>query len=152
MRRCQKQWLAVASVAVGLALVGSASDLAAQGSRNITAAMVDQWMTELSNWGRWGDDDERGTLNLITPEKRRTALALATAGVSVSLSHNYLTERAADATSPIGGASGCWPGSQDRCGRGPRAHRGGTGAPPDYCDDGCRCTPARRLLRTNRGA
>ncbi len=102
MRRCQKQWLAVASVAVGLALVGSASDLAAQGSRNITAAMVDQWMTELSNWGRWGDDDERGTLNLITPEKRRTALALATAGVSVSLSHNYLTERAADATSPIG--------------------------------------------------
>ena len=102
MRRCQKQWLAVASVAVGLALVGSASDLAAQGSRNITAAMVDQWMTELSNWGRWGDDDERGTLNLITPDKRRTALALATAGVSVSLSHNYLTERAADATSPIG--------------------------------------------------
>ncbi len=102
MRRCQKQWLAVASVAVGLALVGSASNLAAQGSRNITAAMVDQWMTELSNWGRWGDDDERGTLNLITPEKRRTALALATAGVSVSLSHNYLTERAADATSPIG--------------------------------------------------
>ncbi|GAC1589451.1 MAG: cyclase family protein [Acidimicrobiales bacterium] len=23
----------------------------------------------LSNWGRWGDDDERGTTNLITPEK-----------------------------------------------------------------------------------
>jgi len=22
----------------------------------------------LSNWGRWGDDDERGTLNLIQPE------------------------------------------------------------------------------------
>ena len=21
----------------------------------------------LSNWGRWGDDDERGTVNLITP-------------------------------------------------------------------------------------
>ncbi len=20
------------------------------------------------NWGRWGDDDERGTVNLITPE------------------------------------------------------------------------------------
>ena len=20
------------------------------------------------NWGRWGDDDERGTLNLLTPE------------------------------------------------------------------------------------
>ena len=23
----------------------------------------------LRNWGRWGDDDERGTLNLITPER-----------------------------------------------------------------------------------
>ena len=22
----------------------------------------------LRNWGRWGDDDERGTLNLITPD------------------------------------------------------------------------------------
>ncbi|MBM3692583.1 MAG: cyclase family protein [Actinobacteria bacterium] len=25
------------------------------------------------NWGRWGDDDERGTLNLITPDRVRTA-------------------------------------------------------------------------------
>ena len=24
----------------------------------------------LSNWGRWGDDDALGTLNLITPERR----------------------------------------------------------------------------------
>lgn len=24
---------------------------------------------EFSNWGRWGDDDERGTVNLITPER-----------------------------------------------------------------------------------
>src|ERR1700742_4155430 len=23
----------------------------------------------LSNWGRWGDDDQRGALNLITPER-----------------------------------------------------------------------------------
>ena len=22
----------------------------------------------VNNWGRWGDDDELGTLNLITPE------------------------------------------------------------------------------------
>lgn len=25
---------------------------------------------ELSNWGRWGEDDEIGTLNFVTPEKR----------------------------------------------------------------------------------
>jgi len=25
------------------------------------------WMTALSNWARWGPEDELGTLNLITP-------------------------------------------------------------------------------------
>ena len=30
-----------------------------------------KWMTELSNWGRWGKDDQIGTLNLITPDKRK---------------------------------------------------------------------------------
>ena len=28
-------------------------------------------MKELSNWGRWGNDDELGAANLITPAKRR---------------------------------------------------------------------------------
>ncbi|WP_394375278.1 cyclase family protein [Stutzerimonas frequens] len=43
-------------------------------------------MEEISNWGRWGEDDELGTLNLITPEKRRAAAGLVTEGISVSLS------------------------------------------------------------------
>jgi len=34
----------------------------------------------LSNWGRWGDDDERGTVNLITPERLVAAAALVTQG------------------------------------------------------------------------
>jgi kynurenine formamidase len=38
----------------------------------------------LSNWGRWGPDDERGTLNYITPEMVRAAIATVTQGVSVS--------------------------------------------------------------------
>lgn len=42
------------------------------------------WFETLSNWGRWGPDDERGTLNLITPEKRAQAAALARAGIVVS--------------------------------------------------------------------
>ena len=32
------------------------------------------------NWGRWGDDDERGTLNLITPDKLVAAGALIRSG------------------------------------------------------------------------
>lgn len=38
-----------------------------------------------SNWGRWGDDDERGTLNLITDDVRARAAAEARTGTAVSL-------------------------------------------------------------------
>jgi len=83
-------------------LVGAAGQpLLGQASHDVTAAMVEQWMTDLSNWGRWGDDDQLGTLNLITAEKRLEAISLARVGTSVSLSHNYIKERAQDATSPF---------------------------------------------------
>ena len=39
----------------------------------------------VSNWGRWGDDDERGTLNLITPEATRRGAACVRTGRSFSL-------------------------------------------------------------------
>ena len=54
-------------------------------------------MKELSNWGRWGKDDELGAANLITPAKRKQATALVTEGVAVSLAHDVVQERAADA-------------------------------------------------------
>jgi kynurenine formamidase len=54
-------------------------------------------MKELSNWGRWGDDDELGAANLITPAKRKQALALAKEGVPISLAHDVAQEKAADA-------------------------------------------------------
>lgn len=38
-----------------------------------------------SNWGRWGPDDNAGTVNLITPEKRREGAALVRSGRAVSL-------------------------------------------------------------------
>lgn len=38
-----------------------------------------------SNWGRWGEDDERGTLNLITGEARARGAAEARTGRTVSL-------------------------------------------------------------------
>ena len=39
----------------------------------------------LSNWGRWGDDDERGTVNLITPECIVAASALVRRGAIFDL-------------------------------------------------------------------
>ncbi len=46
----------------------------------------------VSNWGKWGPDDQRGTLNYITLEKTRQAAALVKTGrvypLAISLSHN----------------------------------------------------------------
>ena len=66
---------------IGASMVAEAG--AQEPPRTYDQALVDRWMTELSNWGRWGKDDELGTLNLITPEKRRQAMALARAGGSI---------------------------------------------------------------------
>ena len=63
-----------------------------------TVADYQRAMEELSNWGRWGADDELGAANLITPAKRRTAAALVTEGLSVSLAHDVIQETALDAT------------------------------------------------------
>lgn len=44
------------------------------------------------NWGRWGDDDQKGTINLITPERRLAAAASVRSGRIVSLSRPFPTE------------------------------------------------------------
>ena len=67
----------------------------------ITKAEYERWQTELSNWGRWGKDDELGTLNLITPAKRKQAAALVKEGVTVSLASNAATEKGVDVPCPV---------------------------------------------------
>ena len=47
-------------------------------------------MERLSNWGRWGNDDQRGALNLITPQKRSQAALLVRDGSAVSLSRDAI--------------------------------------------------------------
>ena len=66
----------------------------------VTDADYQRWKTELSNWGRWGKDDEIGALNLITPAKRKRAASLVTEGVSVSLSADADSVAAVDNPSP----------------------------------------------------
>ena len=60
----------------------------------ISNAEFDRWMSEKSNWGRWGKDDQLGTLNLITDAKRKQALSLAKEGITVSLEHTKVLVRA----------------------------------------------------------
>lgn len=64
-----------------------------------TEEQVSGWMDSLSNWGRWGADDQLGTLNLITPQKRAQAGALVKEGISVTCSRLIVPEIAPDVTS-----------------------------------------------------
>jgi hypothetical protein len=107
----------ISSTALGVAAAGalafylsSSTHVSAQGSgsafkphpstqepaRLVTLDKLKHWEKELSNWGRWGKDDERGLLNLITPEKTKQATALVKEGKTVTLSINPIKKTGSD--------------------------------------------------------
>ena len=45
------------------------------------------------NWGRWGDDDELGALNLVTPERTVDAAGLVGEGRVFSLGRQIRHEK-----------------------------------------------------------
>ncbi len=51
----------------------------------LTKELLEEYCARFNNWGRWGDDDEVGTLNFITPEKIRESASLVRAGKVFSL-------------------------------------------------------------------
>jgi kynurenine formamidase len=65
-------------------------------THTVTQQDIDRWLKEQSNWGRWGKDDQKGTLNLITASKKKQAAALVKEGFSVSLARNMDTQTAVD--------------------------------------------------------
>jgi kynurenine formamidase len=52
-------------------------------------ALLENYIERCSNWGRWGPDDQLGTVNLITPDKVREAAALVKVGKTISLTMPY---------------------------------------------------------------
>jgi kynurenine formamidase len=60
----------------------------------------DKLYDEVCNWGRWGDDDEKGTLNYLTPALVKKCAALVKTGRQVSMSRPIETTAAADNESP----------------------------------------------------
>src|SRR5262245_39883985 len=95
-----KRILATGLIPIGLGSVFLMRNAQSQNTARPTIATEADFkraMKELSNWGRWGDNDELGAANLITPAKRKQALALAREGLSVSLAHDIVQEKAADA-------------------------------------------------------
>ena len=101
-----RQFWATLNLAIVLAVPTNvlAQDFQAHPSTQLPANLVTLdtlkvWEQELSNWGRWGPDDQRGTLNLITPAKARQAAALVQTGEAVTLQHFVTLEKALDSQS-----------------------------------------------------
>lgn len=93
----------VSGCIVAVLFVSTVLALARQTSnprKKFTVADIDQMMKELSNWGRWGKDDQLGAINLITAAKRKQAAALVKEGVSVSLARDTNKQTAADNPQP----------------------------------------------------
>ncbi len=67
----------------------------------LSAAQVGEFHKTLSNWGRFGPRDQLGTLNLITPEKRRAAAALVRSGRTVSCARPLPTQPSVENPNPV---------------------------------------------------
>jgi len=98
-----RTYLEVISVPAVLAVVLLQAAVGAQGTAPrplVTQAEFNRWQRDLSNWGRWGKDDQAGALNLITAAKRREAAALVKDGITVSLAVDVNEARSADNPTP----------------------------------------------------
>lgn len=87
-------------------------------------ALIDKLAGQLCNWGRWGDDDQLGALNLITAKKRVEASECVRDGAVFSLGfelrpdmpqppgsgrlnpQHYMTETAADTAGAVNMTAG----------------------------------------------
>jgi kynurenine formamidase len=69
--------------------------------RDLTDAELEAMFRRCSNAGRWGRDDELGTLNYITPQKRIAAAALVKLGEVVSVGRDLSTKQSKTNAQPV---------------------------------------------------
>jgi kynurenine formamidase len=89
---------AALSGASAVAVAGTATECFA-GGPSITTSIrndddLDRLLPQLSNWGRWGADDQLGILNFITPAMRLSAARLIRSGQMVPLAREMPVARA----------------------------------------------------------
>ncbi len=94
--------VSVVSLFAAAGAVAGSLHLSAQGGAGavVSQAQYVRWEKELSNWGRWGPQDEMGALNFIAPSKRKAAAALVREGVTVSLASNVNLQKEVDVPCP----------------------------------------------------
>jgi kynurenine formamidase len=76
------------------------TDMARPEARQVSLDQFDQMVQEVSNWGRWGNDDERGAMNFLTPDRIVDAARLVRSGRTVSMSLPWNTEAGPDNPRP----------------------------------------------------
>ena len=97
MTRTSKTSIVSSGALVALAIFATAVTVETQEPRTPrNVEEFDAMFQELNNWGRWGADDELGTVNLISAEKIREAAALVRRGITVSLARNPMPDEALD--------------------------------------------------------
>ena len=70
-------------------------------ARDLTDAELEAMFRRCSNTGRWGADDELGTLNYITPARRIAAAALVKTGEVVSVARDLTTRASKTNAQPV---------------------------------------------------
>src|SRR4051794_36833811 len=66
----------------------------------VSLEAFDRLFESVKTWGRWGADDQRGTLNELTAERTAVAAALVRSGRTVTLAHPWEAAAAADQPKP----------------------------------------------------
>jgi kynurenine formamidase len=67
----------------------------------VTMREFDQIFQSVKNWGRWGEDDQLGTMNYITPQTVRAAAGLVRSGRRATMSIPMSTTAGPDNPSPV---------------------------------------------------
>ena len=70
------------------------------GRTDVSADEFDRLFTTLRTWGRWGDSDQLGALNLLTPERVAAAAGLVRDGATITMSWPMQREATANTPQP----------------------------------------------------
>ena len=78
-----------------------AASRATSRARDLTDAELEAMFRRCSNTGKWGSNDELGTLNYITPAKRVAAARLVRTGEVVSVGRDLMTQKSKTNGQPV---------------------------------------------------
>jgi kynurenine formamidase len=103
----RRRFLETASLAAAAAPLAaqtatrSAAPRATSRARDLTDAELEAMFRRCSNTGKWGPDDELGTLNYVTPAKRIAAARLVRTGEVVSAGRDLTTRQSKTNGQPV---------------------------------------------------